>query len=103
MTRVGEFVARWVEERRDSSDDDDDDDEFPRGEVLARVGDELLTACLKAGSRDNMSVLILAFPASGLASMPLSSASFSESVALNREDATDIAVVDDVTRALAYE
>jgi serine/threonine protein phosphatase PrpC len=99
---VGEFVARRVEERRDSGDDDDDD-EFPRGEVLARVGDELLTACLKAGSRDNMSVLIVAFPASGLASTPLSNTSFSESTALKRENATDIVVVDDVTRALAYE
>ena len=99
---VGEFVARRFEERRHSSDDDDDE-EFPRGEVLARVGEELLTACLKAGSRDNMSVLIVAFQASGMASTPLSSTSFSESAALKRENATDIAVFDDVTRALAYE
>jgi serine/threonine protein phosphatase PrpC len=35
---VGEFVARWFEERRHSSNDDDDE-EFPRGEVLARVGE----------------------------------------------------------------
>ena len=46
---VGEFVARRVEERRDSSDDND---EFLREEVLPRVGDELLTACPNAGSRD---------------------------------------------------
>ena len=99
---VGEFVARRAKERRHSSDDNDDK-EFPRGEVLARVGEKLLTVCLKAGSRDNMSVLIVAFPASGLASTPLSSTSFSESAALKRENATDIAVFDDVTRALAYE
>jgi serine/threonine protein phosphatase PrpC len=99
---VGKFVVRRFEERRHSSDDDDDD-EFPRGEVLARVGEELLTACLKAGLRDNMSVLIVAFPASGMASAPLSSTSFLESAALKRENATDIAVFDDVTRALAYE
>ncbi len=46
---VGEFVARRVEERRDSSDDND---EFLREEVLPRIGNELLTACLNAGSRD---------------------------------------------------
>jgi hypothetical protein len=48
-------------------------------------------------------VLIVAFLASGLASAPLLSISFSESAALKKEDATDIAMVDDVTRALAYE
>ena len=101
---VGEFVARRVEERRGSSGDDDDG-VFLRGEVLARVGDELLAACLEAGSRDNMSVLIVAFPASGLACTPtpLSSTSLTESKALKRVDADNIAAVDDVTRALAYE
>ena len=101
---VGEFVARRVEERRGSSGDDDDG-VFLRGEVLARVGDELLAACLEAGSRDNMSVLIVAFPASGLACTPtpLSSTSLTESEALKRVDADNIAAVDDVTRALAYE
>ena len=99
---MGEFVARRFEKRQHSSDDDDDE-EFPRGEVLAWVGEELLTACLKAKSRDNMSVLIMAFPASGMASTPLSSTAFLESAALKRENATDIAMFDDVTRALAYE
>ena len=51
--------------------------------VLARVGDKLLTTCLEAGSRDNMSVLIVVFPASGLAYTPTSllSTSLSESEA----------------------
>ena len=49
---VGEFVARRVEERRDSSDDND---EFLQEEVLPRVGGELLTAFLNAGSRDFLS------------------------------------------------
>lgn len=35
-------------------------------EVLATVGDRLLDECLKKGSTDNMSVLIVALPASGL-------------------------------------
>ena len=45
---------------------------FLRGEVLTWVGDKLLTACLELGSRDNMSVLIMVFPASGLAYTPMS-------------------------------
>ena len=36
------------------------------------MGDELLTACLEAGLRDIMSVLIMAFPALGLAYMSMS-------------------------------
>jgi serine/threonine protein phosphatase PrpC len=96
---VGEFVTRRVEERRCSNNDD----EFLRGEVLARVGDELLAACLNAGSRDNMSVLIVAFPASCLVSALLSSASLSELAASKRVDDNNIAAVENVTRALAYE
>ena len=61
----------------------DNDSIFLRGEVLTRVGGELLTTCLEAGLRDNMSVLIVAFPASGLAytSTSLSSTSLLESEA----------------------
>ncbi len=88
--------------RRHSSDDDNDD-KFPRGEVLAWVGDKLLTACLDAGLRDNMSVLIVAFPASGLAVVTPSSASVSELAAPKKEGDNNIAVVDGVTRELAYE
>jgi hypothetical protein len=42
-------------------------------EVLASVDDDLLAACLDAGSRDNMSVsvLIVAFPALGLSHVDL--------------------------------
>jgi hypothetical protein len=78
---VGELVARRVEEIQGSSGVDDG--VFLRGEVLARVGDELLTACLEAGSRDNMLVLIVAFPALGLTYTPtsLSSTSLLESEA----------------------
>jgi serine/threonine protein phosphatase PrpC len=83
---VGGFVVGCVKElQQDSSDDDnDDDDKYPRGEVLAWVGDKLLTACLDAGSRDNMSVLIMAFPASGLAIVTPSSALLSELAAPKR-------------------
>ena len=95
---VGEFVTRRVDERRLGANNGD------RGEVLARVGDELLAACLNAGSRDNMSVLIVAFPGSGLTSRPLAKTSMLETAALKRERADNIASVDDVTvRALAYE
>ena len=78
---MGEHVVRSVKEMRGSSGNDDGI--FLWGEVLARVGDKLLTTCLEAGSRDNMSVLIVAFPASGLAYTPtsLSSTSMSESEA----------------------
>ncbi len=67
------------------------------------MGDKLLTVCLDAGSRDNMSVLIVAFPASGLAFMPLLSTSLLESVASKKEGANNIVVVDGVARELAYE
>jgi hypothetical protein len=74
-----------------------------RGEVLARVGDKLLTACLDAGSRDDMSVLMMAFPALGLAFVPLSTTSLLESAASRKEGANIITMVDGVTMALAYE
>ncbi len=62
-----------------------------------------MTACLDAGLRDNMSVLIVAFLVSGLAVVTPSSALVLELVALKKEGANTIAVVDGVTRALAYE
>ncbi len=71
--------------------------------MLAHVGDKLLTACLDSGSRDNMPVLIMAFPASGLAVVTPLSALLSELAALNKEGANNNAAVDGVTRALAYE
>jgi hypothetical protein len=98
---VGGFMAGRVKELRQDSSDDNDDDKFPWGEVLARVGDKLLTACLDTGLKDNMSVLIVAFPASGLAVVTPSSALLSESAAPKKEGANNIAVVDGVTRALA--
>jgi hypothetical protein len=66
-------------------------------------GQTILTACLSAGSRDNTSVLIVAFPALGLAFVTLSITLLSELVASKKEGANNIAVVDDVTRALANE
>jgi hypothetical protein len=70
-----------VKELRGSSGDDTG--LFLWGEVLAGVGDKLMTTCLEAGSRDNLSVLIVACPASGLAYTPtsLSSTLLSESEA----------------------
>ena len=41
-------------------------DNTVEGEVLAKVGDDLLAKCLDKNSRDNMSVLIVALPASGI-------------------------------------
>ena len=58
---VGKFVTRRVNEEMHKLNSRSD------REVLASVGDDLLAACLEAGSRDNMSVLIVAFPASGQA------------------------------------
>lgn len=58
---VGTFVTRRVNEEMHNLNSRSD------REVLASVGDDLLAACLEAGSRDNMSVLIVAFPASGQA------------------------------------
>jgi serine/threonine protein phosphatase PrpC len=101
---VGRIVTRRIEElRQDSIDDDNNDNKFLWGEVLARVGDKLLTMCLDAGSRDNISVLIVAFPALGMAFAPLWTTSLSELVASKKEVVNIIAMVDGVTRALAYE
>ena len=81
---VGEFVARrvaeqfgWVDElsNDDSSEKQSElkaskernmSDNTVEGEVLAKVGDDLLAKCLDKNSRDNMSVLIIALPASGI-------------------------------------
>ena len=81
---VGEFVARrvaeqlgWVEElSNDTSNEEQSElraskernmsDNTVEGEVLAKVGDDLLAKCLDKKSRDNMSVLIVALPASGI-------------------------------------
>ncbi len=51
---VGSFVVRRVEERRGQES------------ILASVGDDLCDECLRKESQDNMSVLIVALPASGL-------------------------------------
>ena len=81
---VGEFVARrvaeqlgWVEElTNDTSNEEQSElkaskernmsDNTVEGEVLAKVGDDLLAKCLDKNSRDNMSVLIVALPACGI-------------------------------------
>ena len=80
---VGEFVARrvaeqlgWVEELSSDSKEEQSElkaskernmsDNTVEGEVLAKVGDDLLAKCLDKNSRDNMSVLIVALPASGI-------------------------------------
>lgn len=67
---VGMFVSKRVAERFANGEED----------VLAKVGDDLLGLCLKKGSTDNMSVLILSFPASGFGSGLDSSAAQSEVV-----------------------
>lgn len=59
---VGLFVAKRVSECVGKKD-------VVEGEALASVGDDLLEECLEKGSRDNMSVLIVGLPASGLASV----------------------------------
>ncbi len=65
---VGKFVVRHAKERHGLSGNNNG--LFLWGEVLPPGGGKLLNACLEAGSRDNMSVLIVAFPASGLAYTP---------------------------------
>ena len=60
---VGLFVTRGVNAATATLAKEDQPAE---ADVLARVGDELLTECLEKGSTDNMSVLIVALPASGL-------------------------------------
>ena len=61
---VGLFVAQKAAERNASSRSSKNENM----DVLASVGDDLLSHCMEKGSQDNMSVLILAFPASGLKS-----------------------------------
>ena len=80
---VGEFVARrvaeqfgWVDELTNDTKEEQSElkaskernmsDNTVEGEVLAKVGDDLLAKCLDKNSRDNMSVLIVALPASGI-------------------------------------
>jgi serine/threonine protein phosphatase PrpC len=96
---VGEFVARRVAERenwvRSSNPYEDSSNNTVEGEVLARVGDDLLQLCVVKNSRDNMSALIVAFPASGLTS--------SGSLLPNKSNATMPAVADVAVRTLAYE
>ncbi|KAL9188871.1 hypothetical protein ACHAXT_011361 [Thalassiosira profunda] len=87
---AGAFVARRAAERLG-----DEADGAVEGEVLARVGDNLLAECLRKGSRDNMSVLIVALPASGIAGVAQSSSK--TSVGQNEE------VTDGTVRALEYE
>lgn len=99
---VGEFVARRVAERLDevSSINTKNNKNTVQGEVLARVGDDLLALCLDKKSRDNMSVLIVAFPASGLTTSEssLSARGKDEKSSANLASASDVAV-----RTLAFE
>ena len=60
---VGSFVARGVNAATSTLAKEDQPAE---ADVLASVGDGLLEECLEKGSADNMSVLIVALPASGL-------------------------------------
>ena len=60
---VGLFVAHEFNAATESLAKDDQPAE---ADILARVGDRLLTECLEKGSTDNMSVLIVALPGSGL-------------------------------------
>jgi serine/threonine protein phosphatase PrpC len=91
---AGEFVARKVAERlHDSSTNN-----LAHGEVLARVGDDLVKSCLAKESRDNMSVLIVALPASGLNSSALSLATMEKEPKGNLPSAADVTV-----RTLAFE
>ncbi|KAL3771318.1 hypothetical protein ACHAWU_005786 [Discostella pseudostelligera] len=93
---VGEFVARRVAER----DGDSSNNNTVEGEVLARVGDDLLELCLDKGSEDNMSALIVAFPASGLTSSESLLPALEEA---NNSNATMPSDADVAVRTLAYE
>jgi len=134
---VGAFVARqvaislgWVRDGDAATNDDgngSENDKEPKssfensntsrngaanknsvqGEVLARVGDDLLAECLRKGSRDNMSVLIVALPASGLLAgvNGAITSSLRSAVPANKEEELPkpVVTVDDTVRALAYE
>ena len=108
---VGHFIARRVAEELGWVDPVAEDEEVKneqselkasrqndlpdnnvKGEVLARVGDDLLAACLDKGSEDNMSVLIVALPASGINS----------SLSLAASNNANVSVVDDTVRELEY-
>mmetsp|Transcript_36886 Transcript_36886/g.77878 ORF Transcript_36886/g.77878 Transcript_36886/m.77878 type:complete len:984 (+) Transcript_36886:161-3112(+) len=109
---VGAFVVErvahllgWMggdtnEENKEAVEDPNGNDS--QGEVLARVGDDLLAECLRKGSRDNMSVLIVALPASGLVTgksdSAVSSLPLAEVGTKKKEQ-----LVDDTVRALEYE
>jgi len=98
---AGAFVARRVAERMGWAGADGGGslaDGDTRVDVLARVGDDLLDECLEKGSRDNLSVLIVALPASGL----LSSSSVSSSLGADAS-AAPAAADGTPVRALAYE
>lgn len=70
-----------------------------QGEILAQAGDDLLAKCLEKGSRDNMSVLIVALPASGLTDGRLTSPL--QQAGAKKEDVPVVA--DGTVRTLAYE
>ena len=108
---VGQFIARRVAEELGWVDPVAEDDQVKneqselkasrqndlpdnnvKDEVLARVGDDLLTACLDKGSEDNMSVLIVALPASGINS----------SLSVAASNNANVSVVDDTVRELEY-
>ena len=121
---VGTFVAQrvaeelgWVEEEVIESSENDtmvkneqnelkasrEKNNLPsntvEGEVLATVGDDLLAACLDKGSRDNMSVLIVALPASCVMSC-----STSPQVALASNENKDAnSTIAGAVRALDYD
>ncbi|KAL7529532.1 hypothetical protein ACHAXR_004652 [Thalassiosira sp. AJA248-18] len=119
---VGAFVARRVAELlgcmdNAASDDAEKSEETAaasnlchntvQGEVLARVGDDLLKECLRKGSRDNMSVLIVALPGSGLSTTGVvlgsSTSALPAVVSTNKEGAGGVVPgADDTVRALAY-
>lgn len=65
---VGLFVANKIEEHCTNmlSSGGNEHDKLESNAALAKVGDALLELCVDKKSKDNLSVLIIAFPASAL-------------------------------------
>ncbi|EJK46797.1 hypothetical protein THAOC_34519 [Thalassiosira oceanica] len=69
---AGSFVAAKAAELAGWTDEGVVEGSNIEDGLLARVGDDLLRECLDRGSEDNMSVLIVALPGSGLVPVPSS-------------------------------
>ena len=83
---AGSFVAAKAAELAGWTDEGVVEGSKIEDGLLARVGDELLRECLDRGSEDNMSVLIVALPGSGLVPVPSSGGNATADAACGYEE-----------------